>query len=95
MLSVKNEQDIKGFHECWVRLVVFVSESVEHVEEVLNVPSIGRSVVFSSNSVPEGVGSDRWGNSKDSVKLLISLFLILKNYVIVLPYRYSARRELD
>jgi len=51
----------------------FLVQSVQHVEEVLDVAQVlARQVVLSSDSVSVGVGCDGWCYSHKSIDLLIS-----------------------
>lgn len=56
VLSVQDEQDFQGLHQLGMRLILLLVQSIEHVEEVLDVAHVlGGHVVFSTDSVSETV----------------------------------------
>lgn len=77
VLSVEDEQDIKGSGNFGVGEVVRVRGGlIHHVKEVLNVTKVLLGLVDRlSSSVSVAGSSDGWGTSKDSVNVLVSFFL--------------------
>lgn len=78
MLSVEDEENFKCFHEFGMRLELSLIELIKHEEEVLNVSCVlMRFIIFSSDPVAVGIGSDSRHTSKQTVNLFVSDLLIL------------------
>jgi hypothetical protein len=61
-----------------VRFELLLIESIQHVEEILNIAQfLTRQVVFSTNSVSVRIGSDCGDDSKQSVDLFVSECFVL------------------
>lgn len=78
MFSVEDEENLKCFHEFGMRLELSFIELIKHEEEVLNISCVlMRFIIFSSDPVAVGIGSDRRHSSKQTVNLFVSDLLVL------------------
>lgn len=78
MLSVEDEENFECLHELRMRLELSLIELIKHEEEVLNVSCVFMGfIIFSSDSVAVGVGSDGRHTSEQAINLLVSDLLVL------------------